>query len=426
MMAGSVSLPSDPSTPMDETVFLNIPLFRNVPRAELAEMASQLPIETFEPGSYLFRDGDPGENLYVVREGSLEVVLAAESPDEMLLKVCGPGEYVGEMGLIMADGKRTATVRARTRARTWVMSRSKFEQVLHRWPAIAFEMVNILSQRLDSTNDSTFRDLTEKNHALQKAYDELKAAALQLIEKERLERELQVAAEIQLSILPDVLPTIVGFDFGARILPARRVGGDFYDVFILTDNTTGVVIGDVADKGVPAALFMARAHALIMAEADSSTAPDDVLRFANGHITRLQKSAQFVTALYGTLDASSRTFSYARAGHEPPLLLRADGSVERVRHAPGMSLGLWDEITLDDQVVPLDKGSTLLLFTDGMTDCRDPNGSAFGLDRIKETLGDLRGLSAQQVCDRLFTTLMNFQNGSSQDDDVTLVAIHAQ
>jgi sigma-B regulation protein RsbU (phosphoserine phosphatase) len=329
------------------------------------------------------------------------------------------------MGLILADGRRTATVRAKTVTRAWVMSRARFTQALQRWPIIAYAMVSILSERLDATNDSTFRDLTEKNHALQKAYDELKAAQVQLIEKERLERELKVAADIQLSILPDVLPVIAGYDFGARILPARQVGGDFYDVYLLDERSTGVVIGDVADKGVPAALFMARAHALIMAEADSSTSPGDVLRFANGHITRLQKSAQFVTALYGTLNSVTSEFSYARAGHEPPVVLKPDGTVERVAHAAGMSLGLWDEITLDEQVVKLEKGSTLVLFTDGMTDCRDPNGSAFGLERITDTLSGLAGLPAQEVCDRLFNSLMSFQNGSSQDDDVTLVAIHA-
>ncbi len=210
------------------------------------------------------------------------------------------------------------------------------------------------------------------------------------------------------------------------MLPARRVGGDFYDVFVLGEGRAGVVIGDVADKGVPAALFMARAHALIMAGADAQASPADVMRSANGHITRLQKSAQFVTALYGIVDAKTSTFSYARAGHEPPVVLSPAGAVERVPYAAGMSLGLWDEITLDEQMLQLEKGGTLVLYTDGMTDCRDPHGVAFGLERIKNTLAPLVGLSAQEVCDRLFDTLMDFQGGSSQDDDVTLVAIHAQ
>jgi sigma-B regulation protein RsbU (phosphoserine phosphatase) len=410
---------------MDEKVFLSIPLFKDIPPAEMAAIVSSLPTATFAAGAYLFRDGDAGDNLFVVRDGELEVVLAAESPDEMLLRVIGPGEYVGEMGLILEDGKRTATVRARKESRAWVMSRARFDEMLHRWPIIAYAMVNILSERLDSTNNASFRDLTQKNHALQKAYDELKAAQALLIEKERLERELKVAAEIQLSILPDVLPPTPGFDFGARILPARRVGGDFYDVFTLGEHKSGVVIGDVADKGVPAALFMARAHALIMAEADGGSGPGEVLRNVNGHITRLQKSAQFVTALYGTVDGLTCEFSYARAGHEPPLLLKPDHTVERIPHAPGMSLGLWEDITLDLQTVKLEKGSTLLLFTDGMTDCRDPQGTPFGLTRIQETLAGLAGLPAQAVCDKLLQTLLTYQDGSNQDDDVTLVAIHA-
>ena len=410
---------------MDETAFLNIPLFRDIPHIEMAAIVSGLPIEAYRPGSYLFHEGDLGDNLYVVQEGMLEIVLAAGSADEMLLRTCGPGEYVGEMGLILPEGRRTATVRAKTLCRTWVMSRAKFHEMLEHWPVIAYAMVSTLSQRLDATNNDSFRDLTEKNHALQKAYDELKAAQDLLIEKERLERELKVAAEIQLSILPDVLPEVAGFNFGARILPARRIGGDFYDVFNLDDYRTGVVIGDVADKGVPAALFMARAHALIMAEADSSSLPGDVLRFANGHITRLHKSAQFVTALYGIADARSGDFAYARAGHEPPLLLQPDGAVQRVAYGPGMALGLWEDIMLDQQVVHMDRGSTLVLFTDGMTDCRDPHGVAFGLERIKTTLSGLAGLGAQDVCDRLFNTLKAYQDGSLQDDDVTLVAIHA-
>jgi len=410
---------------MDEKAFLSIPFFRDVPAEELSSMVSSLPTASFEPGAYLFREGDVGEELYVVRDGELEVVLAPDTPDEMLLKVIRAGEYVGEMGLILEGGRRTAAVRSKTRSRTWVMSRNRFNGLLQRWPVIAYAMVNVLSERLDATNNASFRDLTQKNHALQRAYDELKAAQEQLIEKERLERELKVAADIQLSILPGVLPPARGYDFGARILPARSVGGDFYDVFTLSDDLTGVVIGDVADKGIPAALFMARAHALIMAEADSSMAPGEVLQFANGHITRLQRAAQFVTALFGIVDSRTREFKYARAGHEPPLVLHPEGRVDRVPHSPGMSLGLWEQITLDLQAVQLPPESTLLLFTDGMTDCRDPNGVAFGLERISGALRGMLGLSAQDVCDRLLQTLQEYQAGSNQDDDVTLVAIHS-
>ncbi|HEY9152073.1 MAG TPA: SpoIIE family protein phosphatase, partial [Anaerolineales bacterium] len=404
---------------------LKIPLFQDVPSSELFQMVNELPIETYAPGKYIFREGDSGEDLYVVMDGALEVLLGADSSDELLLRICGPGEYIGEMSLILPDGKRTATVRAQMQTRTWVMGRAKFQEILKRWPMMAYSMVRILSQRLDATNEATFHDLSEKNRQLQKAFDELKAAQEQLIEKERLERELQVAAEIQLSILPDQLPSVESFDFGARILPARHVGGDFYDIFPNGEEQIGVVIGDVADKGVPSALFMARTHALIMAEADTALPPGAVLGLVNRHITHLEKSTQFVTALYGILNPITGEFAYARAGHEPPLILFPDGKVERVSHGPGMALGLWDAITLDEHTVTLEPGSTLVLFTDGMTDCRDPNGVSFGIERINATLSGLVGLSAQQVCDKLFDALMSYQNGAKQDDDVTLVAIHA-
>jgi len=408
------------------TVFLNIPLFHAIPKLELYQLINELPLETYQEGEYVFREGEQGNSMYVVMTGQVGVVLAPETTDEMFLRHCGPGEYVGEMSLIMPKGKRTASVRAEKNSRLWVMDREKFNECLKRWPDIAYAMVAILSERLDTSNETAFNDLVAKNQALQIAYDELKAAQAQLIEKERLERELQVAADIQLSILPDVLPDTEEFGFGARILPARQVGGDFYDVFQLKNDRIGVLIGDVADKGVPSALFMARAHALIMAEADIGVTAAEVMQLVNGHITRLQKSTQFVTVLYGILDLKTRLFSYARAGHEPPLILHADGAVERMPHSPGMALGLWDPIALDEKSITLVSGDTLVLYTDGMTDCRDPMGEAFGLDRIKTTLGGLPKFNAQQICDNLLGTLQTHQNGSKQDDDVTLVAVRAK
>jgi sigma-B regulation protein RsbU (phosphoserine phosphatase) len=344
----------------------------------------------------------------------------------MLLRVCGPGEYVGEMGLIMPKGLRTASVRVRDRSRVWVISREKFGEIMHRWPILADTLIEILSERLDDTNLASHNELIEKNRALEKAYNELKAAQAQLVEKERLERELKVAADIQLSILPDQLPVTADYDFGARILPARQVGGDFYDVFPVGAVKMGILIGDVSDKGVPSALFMARTHAFIMAEADIGRDPVEVMQLVNHHITRLEKSTQFVTALYGLLDLQTGQFDYARAGHEPPLLMSAGGAVQRLPHGPGMSLGIWENITIDRSSVTMPPGSTLLLYTDGMTDCREPAGEAFGLERVKQTLCGLVGLPAQQVCDTLLETLRSYQQGASQDDDVTLVAIHAR
>lgn len=409
---------------MTINLLAKIPLFADLPVEELDYLIKTLQVTELKNGDILFREGEIGEHFYLVLDGELEVLMAEGTTEEILLNVLGKGEYIGEMSLLMPGGHRTATARARGHVVLLVMSRLEFLELLRRQPSLISTLVRVLSERLDAANAATFRDLTEKNRQLQLAYNELKLAQEQLIEKERLERELQLAAEIQLSILPDHLPEIAGYDFGASILPARQVGGDFYDIFFINDHQIGVLIGDVADKGIPSALFMARTHALIMAEADIGIPPGEVLRLVNGHITRLEKSAQFVTALYGVLDCHTGEFAYARAGHEPPLLLYSDGRLERLPYRTGMSLGLWDKITLDENSLTLPAGATLFLFTDGMTDCREPAGECFGMERIKQALTHVAGQPAQQVCTSLLETLRQFQNGARQDDDVTLVAIH--
>ncbi len=410
---------------MTTNLLSKITLFADLPVHELDRILTALDVKELKDREILFHEGDPGEHFYIVMKGELAVLMAAGQAEELQLNLLRAGEHFGEMSLIMPGGHRTATVRARGDATLLSMSRIQFLELTTKHPELSASMVRVLSQRLDATNTQTFHDLTEKNKQLQLAYDELKAAQAQLIEKERLERELQVAADIQLSILPDELPKTAEFEFGARILPARQVGGDLYDVFVLKDDKLGVVIGDVADKGVPSAIFMARAHALIMAEADRGMTAGEVMHVVNRHITRLQKTTQFVTVLYGILDLKTRVFSYARAGHEPPLILNPDGTVERIPHSSGMALGLWDKITLDERTVTLAPGSTFLLFTDGLTDCRDTHGEPFGLERIKQTLRGLSGVNAQKACDHLLETLIEYQDGSKQDDDVTLVAIHA-
>ncbi len=411
---------------MPLNLLARIPFFTALPPDELERLVAELDVVNLDSGDILFREGDPGEHLYVVVKGELEILMAPGTDDELILNVLHEGEYLGEMSLIQPGGLRTASARARGSAVLLSMSREQFKDLLQRHPELSTAMVSVLSQRLDNTNVSTFRDLSEKNRQLQQAFDELKAAQEQLIEKERLERELKVAADIQMSILPDVLPVHAKFDFGGRILPARQVGGDFYDIFVLDEDKIGVLIGDVADKGVPSAIFMARAHAFIIAEADSATSPGDVLRMANKHITRLEKSTQFVTALYGVLNTRTDEFSYARAGHEPPLLLNEQNGVQRLPHKAGMALGLWEDIVLDENSVLLPQGSLLVMFTDGMMDCRDPQGEPFGLERIKMTMSRLLNVTAQSSCDQLFDTLMMYQSGAKQDDDVTLVAIHVK
>jgi sigma-B regulation protein RsbU (phosphoserine phosphatase) len=403
------------------------PLFRDLPRGELKYLAYTLTRLSLEPGTVIVRENEPGDSFYIVISGSVDVIMAMDTPDEKLLATHGPGVSVGEMSLVMPGGKRSASLRTREKAQLWVMNREDFDELLHRQPHVAYAMARAISDRLRHSDSSAFHDLREKNRQLQTAYDELKTAHAQVIEKEKLEKELQLAAEIQMSLLPRTLPVMSGVDFGGHMDPARSVGGDLYDVFQLDEFRAGIVIGDVADKGVPSAIFMARAHALLTAESLRGGTPGEVLRSVNHYLTRLDQGDLFVTVTYGIFDSRSGLFAYARAGHELPVLLVGPGqATDLPSKEKSLPIGLFAKIPLDEQSVLIPAGGTLLLFTDGMSDCRNPQGEEFGRERIISGLAALHGWKAQAACDILIQSLLDFRQDAAQDDDVTLVILHRE
>jgi serine phosphatase RsbU (regulator of sigma subunit) len=402
----------------------NNPLFGELPRGELKYLAYTLNRLSLEPGTVICRENEPGDSFYIVISGSVDVIMGLETPDEKLLATHEAGEHIGEMSLVIPGGKRSASLRTRVKSQLWVMNRDDFDELLHRQPHVAYSMVKVMSNRLRNSDNAAFHDLRAKNRQLQLAYDELKAAQEQIIEKEKLEKELQLAAEIQISLLPRSLPSMAGVDFGGHMDPARSVGGDLFDVFQLDEYRVGVLIGDVADKGVPSAIFMARTHALLTAESLRGGAPGEVLHSVNSYLTRLEQGDLFVTVIYGIIDVRTGIFTYARAGHELPVLLTGPGVSADLPKKESLPIGIFPEIPLDEQSVLIPPGGTLLLFTDGMCDCRNPQGEEYGRQRINNGLANLHGQTAQIACDTLIQSLLDFRQGAPQDDDVTLVLLH--
>jgi sigma-B regulation protein RsbU (phosphoserine phosphatase) len=410
---------------MDITLLQRMPLFVSLPPGDLADMAASLREIRCPAGTVLFREGDYGDRFYIVLDGQIAIVKALDTDDERLLGVRGQGEFVGEMSLLSMDGLRTASVRVVEEARVLELTRADFDALLHRYPPLAYEMLRVLSLRLRESHDTAIHDLHEKNDRLAQAYADLQAAQARIIEQETLERELRLARETQESMLPRALPRMAGFDIGARMVAAHMVGGDFYDVFPLDNDSLGVVIGDVSGKGMPAALFMALVASLLRAEAMRSDTAEQALRVVNRHLLSRSANSMFVTALYGTLRRDTRDFSFVRAGHELPLLLDADGTLRRPELGRGHPLGLFPSPMLDAQTVRLSPGGTLLLFTDGVTEAMDADNRLFGLDRIVGAMRAARQVNAQQLCDQLVQTVADYRGAVAQADDITLLAVRA-
>jgi serine phosphatase RsbU (regulator of sigma subunit) len=400
-----------------------VPLFASLPEDEIRRLAETLEPVELEPGGLLFREGEAGACCYFIMQGEVEVLKALGTPDERLLAVRGPGTPLGEMGLFSQVHAHTASIRARTPLHVLGMRRDDLEGLLQRQPTLAFKLIQTLSQRLDESENHTIADLREKNRLLQLAYDELKAAQAQIIEKEKLERELEVARQIQLSILPRSLPQNGRFEFGARMIPMSAVGGDFYDVLQLENGSLAVAVGDVTGHGVPAALLMALTVTLLRAEARRIESPSEVLQAVNRELMQVNDTGLFVTALYGILDDSSGTFHYARAGHSVPLLLDAGRQPVEVGHGVGQPLGLFEEMLVDEASLDLVTGGLLLLYTDGVTEAVNPQGEFFGDERLLATVRSSDGASPDQTCGAVWDALQAYQAGASQEDDVTLLAV---
>ena len=407
------------------TILRKIPLFSTLPAGELKSLAARMKSHQCPPGHILFREGTWEEEFYILLEGEVEILKSVGTPDERSLGIRQAVSLLGEMSIFNRDGYRTATVRALTPLTLYKMQRADFDALLQRQPQIAYEMVGLLSKRLESSENQTISDLKEKNEKLKRAYDELKAAQKQIIEKEKLEHELTLSSKIQQSILPRSRPKRTGYDIGAMMIPAHAVGGDFYTFLPLDKNRLGIVVGDVCDKGVPAALFMSLVYSLIRVEAQNSNSPVKVLRQVNRHLMQMMNnSTMFVTLIYGILNCENGRFHYARAAHPAPVMLDENGTPAKIPVKAGQPLGLFVNPPIDEERITVPPGGTLLLFTDGLNEAPNPEGLEFGDDgRLSASLAAGRHKRAQGICEHLWEDVQVFGQGLPQGDDFTTVVI---
>jgi len=245
----------------------------------------------------------------------------------------------------------------------------------------------------------------------------------QTVQQQRLEREIELARDIQQSFLPEGCPQIPGWQIAVEWRAARGVGGDFYDFIHLGDNRLGIVIADVSDKGVGAALYMALSRTVLRTAALDASGPADALRRANRVLVDDNRSGMFVTMLYSILDTRTGRLRYGRAGHTPGFWVhRATRSVESLC-PPGVVLGITDRPEIAEEEITLERGDALVLYTDGVTDALDEASNEFGEERLIALLHELAPGRADEMVHEIDRRVRTFSGKAKQFDDFTLLVV---
>lgn len=315
---------------------------------------------------------------------------------------------------------------------------SRREEILgllhtHSSPAAAQGDEELLRQLAAVMGDLTQR-LIQQHQSLSSMVVELREALVTKTRLAGLEQELQIAAQVQLSILPRELPTDPRVQLHCHITPAREVGGDFYDYFHLDDEHLGFVMADVSGKGVPAALFMAITRTLLKATALFVTAPTLCIGKLNDLLAKENEQMMFVTIFYGVLHLPTGQVTYVNAGHNPPYQLRADGSVQAVPRTGGMAVAVSEDFPYREGRLTLAPGETLFLYTDGITEAFDCDAQEYGDARLEGVLQGLqqpqggagRRLPPTDLCNAVLADVHQFERGAPQADDITCMALRYQ
>ncbi len=246
----------------------------------------------------------------------------------------------------------------------------------------------------------------------------------ELLERRHLERELAIAREIQLSFLPKSDPVVAGFDIAGTTRPHDEVGGDYYDFIRVSETRLGIAIADVAGKGIPAALLMAGFRMSLLAEIRNEFALRAVMRKVNSLVYESTDRHKFVTAFYGLLDFRNRVLTFSNAGHNPPILMRADGSIVNLVDG-GVALGVLAEAHYEERPIAIRPGDILLLYTDGVSEATSPEGEQFGTRRIEDAMHRRAAESAKQILEGLVADVLEFTGEHGANDDLTLVVLKA-
>lgn len=272
-------------------------------------------------------------------------------------------------------------------------------------------------------------DLKDLEITIEKSLKEIKEYKSSIAVRDKLialQQELDIANVIQTSILPKTFPPFPDrkeFDIYARMIPAKEVGGDLYDFFLIDKYRLGVVIADVSGKGIAAALMMAVCKTLLKATAYKGLPADSVLSEVNNILVDESPSNMFVTLFYGVLDTRSGAFEYSNGGHNSPYLISSEGKVKQLENIGGLLLGAIKDAQYESSVIMLKPGESLFFYTDGVTEAFNKSNEEFGEARLSQIIKNKNAINVSELINHVFENVQSFANGVQQSDDITCLAL---
>ena len=348
-----------------------------------------------------------------IRRGEFEFVFARDGVEalEMLMEDKGIDMVVSDINMPRMDGltllDQIKDVSPDIRA-IIISAYGDMDNIRTAMNRGAFDFVTkpLDFQDLKITIDRTLQHLDEWREALQ-SRDKLVA----------LQNELDVANNIQQSVLPASFPEHSSYQIYGSMQPARNVGGDFFDVQILRNGKIGLAIADVSDKGMPAALFMMSSRMLLKGAGQRFENPGEALEEVNNLLDAENEAAMFVTLFYAIYDTNTSEFNYANGGHNEPIVVHPDGSTTVIPPTGGTALGIIPEIPYNENSIKLEPGDTVILYTDGITEAFNAEGELFGLDQLCEIFRERQPQNAEDASEIVFDAVNKFAGDEPQSDD---------
>lgn len=398
------------ATSIDPKILADYKIFKGVESKFIVSLLKKCKIKPLKVEEILIRPGKENHHFWILISGELRVYLTDTGDQKTNMEmgfVIVPGEYIGEMSIIESQPASAYVVSAQD-SQLLMIDKTVFWEDFMLIPGMSKNLLRGFSRRIRNRDQIALKNLETR------------------LKLEQIEKDIEAASKIQANILPDgelLAPNYPQIDVAATLVPARDVGGDFYDVFPIDQNHLCVAVGDVSGKGIPAALFMIRVITLLRISMSRMSPLTAIVESINRHLCTGNDDCMFVTMLVGIFDVTSGKFIYVNGGHNLPFFARKGQPFDVLTIPKGMLLGFYENAVYQLGELIFQPEDMLVLYTDGVTEAEDEKGGFFSDQKTLEVLNSLRNQGASEVVCGLKNAVFKFSANQVQSDDITILVL---